>query len=161
MSNLIPNNNSDIDSCIKFCENFNVETNLEVNVVEPINEICLNEFRFMGCEKIVETCKPKTIKFNTLCEFCWYYKNYTYFECKHFQLRGIVSKYLNPPLPSKKCMVCNHLGNKSCPLIIEDPFLLKRLFKSFNIRLHIPVDDSHTPPSIKSGSEMLLREKND
>jgi hypothetical protein len=77
----------------------------------------------------IEACKPQVIKFNTLCEFCWHYKNYTYFECIHFQLRGVVSEFLRQPIPSKKCVVCKHLGSKSCPLIEID---------SFNIKLRIP-----------------------
>lgn len=130
--------NDNLDSCTKFCKNFNIKTDLEVNIANESKVIktSMKQLGFLSRE--IEACKPQVIKFNTLCEFCWHYKNYTYFECIHFQLRGVVSEFLRKPIPSQKCVVCKHLGSKSCPLIEIDSLLLKRLFTSFNIKLRIP-----------------------
>jgi len=91
------------------------------------------------CEKIKEN--------SNFCNECWKYKQYTNFECMFFLTKNRSKLVLDWKSfqCSKKCVACLHVIDRDCPLLGEDPNLVKRLFISFKIKIHIPTEESFFP----------------
>ena len=149
--NEVENQNTDIveqtiDTCALYCENYlkQAPDNLSYPTTTSTSRFKSPHF---GFESFTEVSTPD-VKFKDFCEYCWHFKNYTHFECKYFKMRGRVTKWLNRQTPSKKCVVCANFGSE-CPLLQLDRHLLKRLFTSFGIKLHVSDDGNKQPEEQK------------
>lgn len=100
-------------------------------------------------------------KDSNLCNVCWKYKQYTNFECRFFEPKKKYNPDFNVPQCSKKCVTCLCLINSNCPLLGEDYNLVKRLFVSFKIKLHIPTESRLYKPCLPETSIGLIESGSD